>query len=79
MEALRILEQYQGKGIGQYFVEEVIKKAKEQGIKGITIGVEDDNLIAKHIYSKLGFNEFIRREAGDKYALDGFDVFLKRL
>ena len=79
MEALRVLDEYQGKGIGQRLLEEVIKKVKSQGYSEITIGVEDDNEVAKHIYSKLGFNEFIRRDHGDEYDPCDYNVYLKRL
>lgn len=50
MEALRVLEEYQSKGIGQYLLEEVINRVREQGYSEITIGVEDDNENAKHIF-----------------------------
>ena len=63
-EALRVLTEYQSKGLGQYFMQEVIKQVKEEGYTEMTIGVEDDNLKAKHIYEKLGFTEFIKRDKG---------------
>ena len=79
MEALRILKEYQGKGIAQYLLNEVISKIKEQGYSEITIGVEDDNEKAKHIYAKHGFTEFIRRDHGDEYDPCDYNVYLKRL
>ena len=79
MEAFRILKKHQGKGIGQYLLNEVINKVKKQGYSEITIGVEDDNENARHIYSKYGFTEFIRRDYGDKYDLCYYNVYLKRL
>ena len=78
IEALRVLNEYQGKGIGQYLLNEVINRIKEQGFSEITIGVEDDNENAKHIYTKYGFTEFIRRDHGDEYN-ENYDVYLKRL
>ena len=62
MEALRILPIYRNKGLGQLFLKEVINNIKNDGYKEITIGVADDNLNVKHIYNKLGFTEFLRRE-----------------
>ena len=79
MEALRIEEGNQNKGYGQYFINGVIEEIKKQGYQEITIGVEDDNLNAKHIYNKLGFTTFIRREPGDRYAPDGYSVWMKKL
>ncbi len=79
MEALRIEEGNRGKGYGQYFINSVIENIKNQGYQEITIGVEDDNLNAKHIYNKLGFTDFVRREPGDKYAPEGYDVWMKKL
>ncbi len=79
MEALRIEESNQGKGYGQYFINSVIEYIKKEGYSEITIGVEDDNFNAKHIYNKLGFTNFIGRELGDKYAPEGYDVWMKKL
>jgi Acetyltransferases len=80
VEALRVLPEYQGKGLGTYFLREVINQVRAEGYAEMTIGVEDDNLKAKHIYRKLGFTEFIRRDAGsfegDYYE---YDVSMKRL
>jgi Acetyltransferases len=79
-EALRVLPKYQGRGLGQFLMREVIKLVREEGYTEMVIGVEDDNLNAKHIYAKLGFNEFIRRDKGafedDHYE---YNVFMKRL
>jgi ribosomal protein S18 acetylase RimI-like enzyme len=79
MEAFRVVKEYQGKGVGQYLLKYVIEKVKEQGYSEITIGVEDDNENAKHIYSKFGFTEFIRRDHGNKYDPCDYNVYLKRL
>jgi len=80
VEALRVLPEYQGKGLGTYFLREVINQVRAEGYAEMTIGVEDDNLKAKHIYRKLGFTEFIRRDAGsfegDYYE---YDVSMKKL
>lgn len=80
VEALRVLSEYQGKGLGQYFMKEVMRMVKEDGYTEMTIGVEDDNCNAKHIYEKLGFTEFIKR---DKGSFEGehyeYDVTMRRL
>jgi len=79
-EALRVLPEYQGRGFGQLLMKEVMKKVKAEGYTEMTIGVEDDNLNAKHIYKKLGFTEFIRRDVGS-FEQDRFeyDVFMNKL
>lgn len=79
MEALRIEQDYQGKGYGQHLINKVIENIKNQGYQEITIGVEDDNLNAKHIYYKLGFTNYVCRQFGDKYAPEGYDVWLKKI
>jgi len=77
MEALRTEKANQGKGYGQYFINGVLESIKNQGYQEITIGVEGDNLNAKHIYNKLGFTNFIGREPGEKDAPEGYDVWMK--
>ena len=77
MEAFRILSEYQNNGRGQHLINEVIKALKEEGYKEITIGVEDHNEIAKHVYTKLGFTNFLRREPPNKYAPNGYDLLMK--
>jgi len=79
MEALRVLPEHQGKGVGQYLLHQVICSVKAQGYTEITIGVEDENRNAKHIYEKLGFTEFLRRDHGGEYEPCDYNVYLKRL
>jgi len=79
MEALRVLEAYQRQGHAQHLLTEVIKKVKAQGYLEITIGVEDDNENAKHIYTKFGFTLFLRRDHGDEEDPCDYNVYLKRL
>ena len=53
--AFRIHKDFQGKGYGQFLMNKVISILEENGYLEFTIGVEDDNGTAIHIYSKLGF------------------------
>ena len=78
LEAFRVLDICRGKGYGQYLLNEVINKVREQGYSEITIGVEDDNENAKHIYSKYGFTELIKKERGDEYNPGEYSLYLKR-
>ena len=79
LSAFRIRENRQGRGYGQYLLRGVIAAIEARGYREITIGVEDDNLRAKHLYRKFGFTEFVerRRESyqGDSYE---YDLLLRR-
>ena len=59
--AFRIHKAYQNKGLGQRLLKYVIEKKKKEGITEFTVGVEDDNENAKHIYEKFDFTEIIDR------------------
>lgn len=77
--AYRIHKNYQGKGYGKYLLKSVLEILKNNGYCEFTIGVEDDNLIAQHIYRSVGFNEFVMRKQeeyqGDKYE---YNLYLRR-
>lgn len=61
LSAYRILKEYQGKGFGQELLKYVIEDLEQKGYTEFTIGVEDDNENAIHIYNKFGFNELVAR------------------
>lgn len=77
--AFRIRENYQNKGYGTYLLKAVLDKLKENGYYEFTVGVEDDNLRAIHMYQAMGFNEFLLRKQeeyqGDAYE---YNLYLKR-
>lgn len=79
LSAFRIREERQGVGYGQFLFREVIAAIEGAGYREITIGVEDDNACARHLYAKYGFTEFVqrRRESyqGDSYE---YDLLLRR-
>lgn len=79
LSAYRILEERQGLGYGQALLHGVIDAIEARGYREITIGVEDDNLRAKHLYRKFGFTEFVARRSesyqGDSYE---YDLLLRR-
>ena len=74
LSAFRIREDKQGLGFGQHLLQGVIAEIEARGYREITIGVEDDNLRAKHLYQKFGFTEFVARRSesyqGDSYEYD---------
>ena len=61
--AFRVQESVQGNGYGKYLLNEVIKLLAEKGYDEFTVGVEDDNARAIHIYRTFGFGELIARKA----------------
>lgn len=79
LSAYRIREDKQGCGYGHLLLRGVIAAIEACGYREITIGVEDDNLRAKHLYQKFGFTEFIARRSesyqGDSYE---YDLLLRR-
>lgn len=72
--AFRIHENYQGKGLGSYLLENVLTILKESGYSEFTVGVEDNNARARYMYEKNGFIEPIARikesYQGDSYEYD---------
>ena len=77
-EAFRLLEKYQGLGLGQKLLDYALNDLAKVGYTEFTIGVEDDNEVAKHIYSKLGFTKLIDHGKGNEYDLDGYNLYLKK-
>lgn len=79
MFAFRIREDSQNKGYGTYLLKTVLTALKENGYCEFTVGVEDDNFRAIHMYQALGFNEFLLRKQeeyqGDVYE---YKLYLKR-
>ena len=76
--AFRIHKKYQGKGLGNLLLENVLKILAENGYSEFTVGVEDDNTRARYMYEKNGFTEPIARikecYQGDSYE---YDLLLK--
>lgn len=79
LEAFRIDKNYQGKGLGQELINYCIKYLFDIGYTEFTIGVEDDNEVAKHIYFKLGFTERIDKGYGDEFDPSEYTLYLKTI
>ena len=77
--AFRIAEDFQNKGYGTYLLKTVLATLRENGYCEFTVGVEDENLRALHMYQALGFNELILRKQeeyqGDVYE---YNLYLMR-
>ena len=69
--AFRIDKKHQGKGYGRYLLAYVLNDLKAKGYTEFTVGVEDDNARAIHIYKSFVFNDVIARKIeeyqGDRY------------
>ena len=78
--AFRVREEMQGHGIGAYLLQSVLDRLEKQGYTEFTIGVEDDNERAIHMYQSAGFCEAIARKAetyqGDSYE---YNLYLKKI
>lgn len=76
--AFRIDKKHQGKGCGKYLLAYVLDYLKAKGYTEFTVGVEDDNVKAIHIYNSFGFNDVIARKTeeyqGDSYE---YNLYLK--
>jgi len=77
-EAFRIDKKDQGKGLGQRLIEYTINDLKVKGFKEFTIGVEEDNEKAKHIYFKYGFTDAIDYGKGDEFDPSEYTLYLKK-
>lgn len=79
MFAFRIRESYQNKGYGTYLLKTVLTMLKKQGYSEFTVGVEDNNFRAIHMYQKMGFREFVLRKK-EEYQWDAYEynLYLKR-
>lgn len=78
--AFRIHKNDQGKGLGKFLAGQVIERLAEKGYSELTIGVEDDNERAIHIYKQFGFDELVARkyEEYEGYGYE-YNLYLKRL
>lgn len=77
--AFRVREEFQNKGYGTHLLKTVLTTLKENGYYEFTVGVEDDNARAIHMYQALGFTELLLRKQeeyqGDAYE---YNLYLKR-
>ena len=77
--AFRVREDFQNKGYGTYLLKTVLAVLKEHGYCEFTVGVEDDNFRAIHMYQALGFDEILLRKQeeyqGDAYE---YNLYLRR-
>lgn len=73
--AMRILQDYRRKGLGQFLLEFVIAQLEGEGYSEFTIGVEENNVPALNLYSKLGFNRNLKSVC-ETYQGDTYEYYL---
>lgn len=59
-----ILEKGTGKGNGTMLMKTLLNSLKEDGVKGIMVGVAKDNIGAFNFYKKMGFEVLEENEGG---------------
>ena len=79
VQAFRIEPSYQGYGLGQKLMDYALLDLENKEITEFTIGVEDDNDIAKHIYFKYGFTEAIDHGKGDMFDPTDYTLYMKKI
>ena len=77
LEAFRVCKKYQGQGLGKKLINYCIDYLTNKGYTEFTIGVEDNNDIAKHIYFNLGFNQAIDKGHGNEFDSSEYTLYLK--
>lgn len=77
---LRILPEFQRRGIGTALLEYAISLCVKRGIFEFTIGVEQDNEIARKLYKKLGFTPFLENCSEMQYGkMCRYDLLMLKL
>lgn len=59
LSRLIVKSEYRNQGIGNIIVDFLMSYAKQLGYKEISVGVNIDNYIARHLYEKKGFTNVI--------------------
>ncbi len=77
LQTFRVEPAYQGFGLGQRLLEFVLSDLEKQGYREFTIGVEEDNKRAKHIYFKFGFTKAIDKGHGDELDPTDYTLYLR--
>lgn len=77
---LRVLPEFQRKGIGTALMTYAISQCIKRGIFEFTIGVETENADAKRLYERLGFKNFLENCSEVQYGkVCKFDLLLLKI
>lgn len=55
IEDISVVKDYRGKGVGTALIQKTIEWAKKEGMDGLALETQDNNLLACRFYSKCGF------------------------
>lgn len=58
---IAVADGYRGRGIGRKLLEHVMKDLRRQGISYVRIETVHENIVGKHLYTSLGFEEITRQ------------------
>lgn len=67
--AVAVVDGRRGQGIGSALMHAIHARARENGIRRISLGVDHDNP-ARHLYARLGYVELHEREGDDRMLLE---------
>lgn len=79
LQAFRLEDRYQGMGLGQQLIQFALMDLEQQGYTEFTIGVEEDNDRAKHIYHKFGFTNAIDKGYGDEFDPTDYTLYMRKV
>lgn len=79
LQAFRLDKKCQGSGLGQKLIQFALSDLEQQGYTEFTIGVEEDNERAKHIYFKFGFTEAIDQGYGDEFDPSDYTLYMRSI
>lgn len=79
LQAFRLDKKYQKQGLGQELISFVLNDLETKGYTEFTVGVEEDNIIAKHIYFKFGFTEAIDKGYGDEFDPTDYTLYMRSI
>lgn len=78
LDTFRLAKAYRGAGLGQKLLRYALDDLEARGFTEFTIGVEEDNKIARHIYSKLGFTVPVAQGHGSLYDPCDYTLYLRK-
>jgi ribosomal protein S18 acetylase RimI-like enzyme len=59
---LYVVPAHRGQGLGRALMQEAVREARDRGATTMDIGVNEPDVVARHLYESLGFSN---REGGD--------------